>query len=129
MQHEEIDSEALFANLSEANPKQLRQVIDVLINKSRVLIHNLEETWEKLEQSEKEKLFWKESYYHLRESCQRYVDSNGMVPFDYITALESELKKEKVSKSCLEEKFKVMHPQSIAHTLKIDKRAREPHSR
>jgi hypothetical protein len=48
-----VDAEALFSNLSEADPKQLRQVVDVLIGKSRILIHNLESTWEKLEQSEK----------------------------------------------------------------------------
>ena len=73
-------------------------------------------------------MFWKENYYHLRESCQKYVDSSGMVPFDYITALESELKKEKVSKSCLEEKFKVMHPQAINHTQRIEKRQKEQKS-
>jgi hypothetical protein len=48
-----------------------------------------------------------------------------MVPFDYITALESELKKEKVSKSCIEEKFKVMHPQSVGRTFKIEKKPQE----
>lgn len=119
------DSEQLFAHLSEADPKQLRQVIDVLINKSRLLIHNLEETWEKLEQAEAEKTFWKESYYHLRESCQKYVDTSALAPFSYIASLEDELRKEKVYKSCLEEKFKVMHPQSLNHSSREARQFRE----
>lgn len=96
-------------------------MIDILINKSRLLIHNLEQTWEKLEKTETEKLFWKENYYNLRESCEKYVDKNGMIPFNYITALESELKQEKVSKSCLQEKFKVMHPQLVNQTMRQEK--------
>lgn len=74
-------------------------------------------------------MFWKENYYHLREACHKYADSNGLVPFDYITSLETELRKEKVSKSCLEEKFKVMHPQSIHHTQRIERKKPEPRSK
>lgn len=45
------DTNDLFKNLSENDPKQLKQVIETLIGKSRVLIQNLEETWQKLEQT------------------------------------------------------------------------------
>lgn len=45
------DSQQFFQEFSENDPKQLRQVIELLITKSRVLIQNLEETWEKLEQT------------------------------------------------------------------------------
>lgn len=48
MQRDHFEAETLFSNLSEADPKQLRAVIEVLITKSRVLIHSLEETWQKL---------------------------------------------------------------------------------
>ena len=40
MQDQDIDK--LFVNLKEADPQQLKQVIDVLINKSRILIQTLE---------------------------------------------------------------------------------------
>ena len=44
--------EDLFKQLSENDPRQLKQVIEALIARSRLLIQNLEETWQKLEQAE-----------------------------------------------------------------------------
>ena len=75
-----------------------------------MLLHNLETTHDQFEQAQQESNFWKESYFQLREACQQYVSANGLAPFDYIVALETELKHEKVYKSCLEEKYKVMRP-------------------
>jgi hypothetical protein len=45
-------NEDLIRHLSEDDPQQLKQVIEMLIAKSRILVHNLEQTYEKLEQSE-----------------------------------------------------------------------------
>jgi len=39
------ESKLLLQDFSESDPKQLRQVIEALIGKSRVLLSNLEETW------------------------------------------------------------------------------------
>jgi hypothetical protein len=63
-------------------------------------------------------VFWKDSYFHLREACQHYVECSGLTPFNYIASLEEELKKEKVYKSCLEEKFKIMQPKVSTMTAK-----------
>ena len=48
------------------------------------------------------------------------MDSNGLAPFGYITALEDELRREKVTKSCLDEKYKVMHPQAIQESRRLE---------
>ena len=46
------EQENLFSQFSQSDPKQLKQVIEALIAKSKFLIQNLEDTWEKLEQAE-----------------------------------------------------------------------------
>lgn len=114
------ESKLFLQDFSETDPKQLRQVIEALIGKSRVLLQNLEETWEKLEEVESEKTFWKENYINLRQACQHYVDSNGLAPFTYLAALQQELKQEKVHKSCLEEKLKVMVPSNRPSPMQRD---------
>ena len=119
------DTEHLFSSLSERDPKQLKQVIEILINKSKLLVQTLEETCERLDQTQQERNYWKDSYFHLRDACSKYVDANSLTPFDYITALENELRKEKVSKSCLKEKFKVMQPRMLNSTIKTSERGKQ----
>jgi len=60
----------------------------VLIAKTRSLLGNLEETWDKLEQVQTEKDFWKDSYFNLKTACEQYVERGGLTPFNYIASLE-----------------------------------------
>lgn len=82
------NSEDLLSNLSEDDPQQLRQVVQMLMAKTRLLLDNLDATCDHLQQAQTERDFWKDSYFNLRTSCQQYVQCNGLTPFNYIIALQ-----------------------------------------
>ena len=66
-------TEDLLKQFNDKDPEQLKKVIATLIHKSRILLTNLEETCDKLDESQKEKEFWKESYFNLKQACLQYV--------------------------------------------------------
>lgn len=71
----------------ENDPEQLKKVISGLIDKTRILLGHLQEVYDKYQQVQEEKDFWKDSYFQLKEACGHYVQAGGITPFTYIASL------------------------------------------